>query len=230
VRQGQKALLVVALLVVVLAGASLVHESPMRRLLEAVQHHECFLSPKGSGDRTAVGLGDSITAGHHHEALNSGADDSYFDVLACRDGSPITYAGNAGVPGERSDEILARVHEALAVEARYVFVLAGTNDVRQRSTDDTLANLTRIAAAVRDTGARPVFGNLPPSDDFPDETAAFNDELATWADREGLRLLDFWTPLAAEDGTYADGLSGDGVHPSPEGAALLADVAARAVD
>lgn len=231
VTRGRIVLLVGVLLVVVLGASVAIPNSPTRRIVSAVSHYECLLSPADPGaSGGAVALGDSITAGHHYALLDIGADTSYFDVLACRDDSPITYLGNHGVPGEETGEILARVSDALASDPGRVIVLAGTNDVRQGRTTDSLDTLTAIAATVRDAGAEPIFATLPPSDDYPDETTAFNDELTAWAEREDVELLDFWTPLADPDGTYAEGMSSDGTHPSRTGSALLADVAAAALD
>ncbi|MDP5182313.1 GDSL-type esterase/lipase family protein [Blastococcus sp. BMG 814] len=226
--RGRVVLAVVAVVVVALAASVLVRDSPTRRLAEAVAHFECFLSPSDEPGGT-VALGDSITAGSHVAALDIGVDDSYFDVLGCRGDSPVTYGGNAGVGGERSDEILARVPEALAPRPDTVLVLAGTNDVRQGRTDGTIDTLTRIAEEVEAGGATPVFATLPPSAEFPDETVALNERLRVWADERGVELLDFWTPLADPDGTFAEGMSDDGTHPSLEGAEVLADVVADAL-
>ncbi|TYP87172.1 SGNH/GDSL hydrolase family protein [Blastococcus xanthinilyticus] len=228
--RGRIVLLVGGLLVAALVASLAFPHGPTRRLLSAVAHYECVLSPADAGAAGgAVALGDSITAGDHFEALDIGADTSWFDVLACRDDSPVTYLGNHGVPGEESGEILARVDAALAREPGRVFVLAGTNDVREGRTSGSLDDLTAIATAIRAAGAEPLFATLPPSDAFPAETAAFNEELLAWAGREEVELLDFWTPLADEDGTFAEGMSTDGTHPSAEGAAVLADVAAAAL-
>lgn len=218
----------VAVVVVALAGSVLVHDSPGNRLAHAVLHFECFLSASDEPGGT-VALGDSITAGSHVRSLAVGVDDSYVDVLGCREDSPVTYGGNFGVGGERSDEILARVPDALASRPATVLVLAGTNDVRQGRADGSIDTLTQIAEEIEAGGATPVFATLPPSDEFPGETSALNERLRAWADEGGLELLDFWTPLADPDGTFADGMSDDGTHPSAEGTEVLADVVADAL-
>jgi lysophospholipase L1-like esterase len=226
--RGRVVVAVVAVVVGALAASVLVRHSPGNRLAHAVVHFECFLSPSDEPGGT-VALGDSITAGSHYAALDIGVDDAYFDVLGCREDSPVAYSGNAGVGGERSDEILARVPEALAPRPGTVLVLAGTNDVRQGRAEGTIDTLTRIAEEIEDGGATPVFATLPPSDEFPAETMVLNERLRAWADERGVELLDFWTPLADPDGTFAEGMSDDGTHPSPEGAEVLADVVATAL-
>ncbi|MGY1837427.1 SGNH/GDSL hydrolase family protein [Blastococcus sp. SYSU DS0510] len=221
-------LAVVAVLALLSAASVLVRDSPGNRLAHAVLHFECFLSASDEPGGT-VALGDSITAGSHVGALPIGVDDAYVDVLGCREDSPITYGGNFGVGGERSDEILARVPEALAPRPATVLVLAGTNDVRQGRAEGTIDTLTRIAEEIEAGGAAPVFATLPPSAEFPAETMALNERLRAWADERGVELLDFWTPLADPDGTFAEGMSDDGTHPSAAGTDVLADVVADAL-
>ncbi|MCF6746301.1 hypothetical protein E9529_18895 [Blastococcus sp. KM273128] len=226
--RGRVVLAGVVVLAVALAASAFVHNSPGNRVAHAVLHFECFLSASDEPGGT-VALGDSITAGSHVGVFPIGVDDSYIDVLGCREDSPVTYSGNFGVGGERSDEILARVPEALDPRPATVLVLAGTNDVRQGRTEGTIGNLTRMAEEIEAGGATPVFATLPPSDEFPEETAALNERLQAWADEQGVELLDFWTPLADADGTFADGMSDDGTHPSAEGTEVLADVVADAL-
>lgn len=212
------ALLVAAVVVVLWPG------SPARTaVVGVVKYREC-ISPNGSGAVT-VALGDSITAGHHVGPL--AASDSYFDVLACRDDPPLAYGGNEGVWFETTDEIAARVDDVLAEDPKRVIVLGGTNDVHQSVTGQTVDNLAAIRGRLSAGGADVVVGLLPPSDLYPAETKAVNGDIRAWADAEGVTLVDFWTPLAAPDGTFRDGMTTDGNHPSPAAAEVMADAVAE---
>lgn len=196
---------------------------PVRPALAALtQNHECFLP---GGDVATAGLGDSITAGHTYPALNVGANDSYVDVLACETGQPVK---NHGIPGETSEQILARVPAVIDSGAKTVFVLAGTNDVyKDKSTTETVPNLESIRAALTDAGIRPVFGLLPPSNHDPEMVRQVNAKVRAWAGSKNVPLVDYWTPLADPDGTFKDGFDreGDGLHPGPEASRLMAEQA-----
>lgn len=202
---------------------------PPREALAAVtKYRECFISGQESSAANAtVGLGDSITAGATNPVLHVGANNSYFDVLACRDGSPLTYVANAGVWGNTTTQMLARVDaDVIAKHPARALVLGGTNDVRQGDTANSIRNLESIRQKLTAAGVKPTFGLLPPSQDMPEQTEAFNAKLRAWAAGAGVELVDYWTPLARPDGTYRDGMNADNIHPSPAGARIMADVAA----
>lgn len=207
--------------------------SPVREAGATVANwRECWSwSAKDEGPR-AVALGDSITEGHHSDTLRVNAIDSYYDVLTCREDSPIAYVANEGVGGQTSDEILDRVPDVLDHDPEVVLVVAGTNDVLEdKSTDETFANLTAIRDGLADGGVEQIiFGSLPPSNETPAENVTFNAALDEWAAGQDVTLVDLWTPLAADDGTYAEGMNVDQHHPSAAGAERLADAAAAALE
>lgn len=216
-----------AVLVVAAGALAFVNDSPVRNTALGVMRHECFLpSAPADQERSAVGLGDSITAGRRIDFVDSGASDSYFDVLACDEG--VAFVGNAGVRGETSTDILARVdRDVIAKRPRLALVLAGTNDVRQRDTSRTIANLDAIAGKLQRAGITAIFGTLPPVDVLPRNVQDTNDQIRAWAAQRGVTLIDFWAVLAGTDGKFASGMSRDGTHPTPAGAALMAAEARR---
>ena len=102
-----------------------------------------------------LALGDSITFGS-----GAAADASYPVRLAEATGWQVI---NAGVPGDTSAQALARL-PALLEEHRPVLVLVsiGGNDFLRRLPDSaTHANVERIVATVRGTGALPVLVAVP---------------------------------------------------------------------
>jgi lysophospholipase L1-like esterase len=231
-RVRRRRVLLVILLLLVLGGAFVVTPgSPGKHIAQALQHRECFIADGDGGEpNSTVGLGDSITSGYRYGLLNLASDDSYFDVLSCEDHSPISRVANSGVRGQTSAQILARTaSDAVDLQPAVVFVIAGTNDVLQGHTGDTIDNLTSIADQLDQAKIRAIFGTLPPSDLQPEATADLNDQIRQWAAAGGVQLVDYWQALAGEDGTWQSGMTEDGIHPSPSGARVMADLAAQAL-
>src|SRR5829696_806544 len=93
------------------------------RLDPAAGAAACDDPPSGGG---AVALGDSITIG----STPSHAEDSWFEQLACTGDPPVRYAHNAGINGNTTAQMLARLdQDVLSRDPDTVFVLGGTNDV-----------------------------------------------------------------------------------------------------
>jgi len=70
-------------------------------------------------------------------------------------GHRLKMAGNGGVPGDTTTQILARLDGLLAVPSDIVSVLGGANDFSQSFTAaQTIANLTTIYGKIRATGRR----------------------------------------------------------------------------
>lgn len=177
----------------------------------------------GSGPRT-VGLGDSITAGHHLPGTRLAARDSYFDVLAKR--GSIRPLLNAGARGEESHEIAQRLSAVLELRPDVLVILAGTNDVKNRKDSaSAIATVEAMHARAEATGATVLVGLIPPMNVRLTEVADYNDRLRATR----LALIDFWGPLAAHDGRWLPGLSKDGIHPNARGASFMADAAQEAL-
>lgn len=189
-------------------------------------NHGCFLP---NGEARIAAVGDSVTEGHRFPALNVGANDSYADMASCQSGLPIA---NLGAAGSTSDKLLAHVDIALTSAPETVLVLAGTNDVfLKHDPDMTVRNIAAIHAKLAEAGVDEVFGLLPPSNHDPKMVMVVNEKLRVWAAAEHVTIVDYWTPLADADGTYKDGFDreGDGVHPSPSAAKLMAAEAVKAL-
>lgn len=209
--------------VAMLAGAFLWPGSQAKPAIAALTvNHECFLP---GGQPSVVALGDSITEGHRFPTFNIGANDSYADVLSCTTGAPIP---NYGVKGSTSNQILQRVDVILNGQQapQTMLVLAGTNDVYvHQSVDDTVPSLDAIQDKLSAAGVKGVYGLLPPSNHHPELVMQVNDKIRAWAAMERVTLVDYWTPLADRDGTFKEGFDrdGDGLHPGPEAAHLMAE-------
>jgi lysophospholipase L1-like esterase len=219
--------------VVLIAGAASIYPgSPVREAAATVlQDRECWLqeAPADAEQRT-IGLGDSITVGRHSEMLHVGANNSYFDVLACDPDSPVAFAGNAGIGHNTTSMMLARLQSDVLDHAPdQVLVLGGTNDVLLGQEGETIANLEQIRVELDTAGVESLFGLVPPLDVDPAGASALNEEIRAWAAVRDVELVDYWTPLAGPDGRFREGLTADGIHPSPTGARAMADAAEAAL-
>ncbi len=164
-----------------------------------------------------------------------------------------------GINGQTSFEVALRFYnDVIALRPKTVHIIVGTNDVYPGwqscaapqfavpDPGDTCANVEYMVQASEKYGIKVVLGTIPPwgcqdnqgcGNSLPDETPArfarivdLNNFLKAFAAQENLTLVDYHTIL--EDSTalhYAQGLSTDGVHPSPEGYQLMTPAATAAV-
>lgn len=213
------ALVVGAVLVVVV-----VRQPPPGKAAAAL----CEEPPSAGG---AVALGDSITIG----STPPHADDSWFEQFACTEDPPIEYAHNAGINGNTTEQMLARLdQDVLSRDPDTVFVLGGTNDLlRGIDQAETLANLREIVGRSQEAGADVYLGTIPPQEAVPfaaAPTARLNADIVALAEELDVPVLDFHAALVEADGSYRDGLFADLVHPSAAGAQVMAQVARDALD
>ena len=187
----------------------------------------CEQTPSSGG---AVALGDSITIG----STEPRAEDSWFENLACTGDPPVRYAHNAGIHGNTTAQMLARLEaDVLSRDPDTVFVLGGTNDVLSGvDRAETIGNLREIAELSREAGADVYLGTIPPQEAVPLAAVAteqLNAAIVALADEVDVPVLDFHAALVEADGSYRDGLFADMVHPSVAGARTMAQVARDAL-
>lgn len=180
-------------------------------------------------------LGDSITNG------SSASNFAYSyapkacamvgGLVARRDGI------EAGTPGDRSAQVLARMTATLTDGAQALVVLDGTNDASQgvAVTAYAVNKIAQIETAKR-AGAPLVLCTVPPraagaSSAIHRLIAGYNAWINLFGPTYGCEVADVFTALA--DGTTGALASaydaGDGVHPNDLGHAKIADVVARAM-
>jgi lysophospholipase L1-like esterase len=174
--------------------------------------------------RTAA-IGDSITAGtangNSYYAIfllsNSG---NYFDVGNYFD------TGLFGVPGERSDQILARVNAVIATNPKTVFTQFGINDIVQGIPEATLqSNAKAIWAAFTNAGIQVIDIGLPPTNTAANVPRYVQHNLwrSLYCLYNGIRHLDVWDILATNAGGFSSGKNADAIHPNSYGAYLMAN-------
>lgn len=149
---------------------------------------------------------------------------------------------NRGVAGQTSPQVLVRfTADALALKPRIIHVLVGLNDITgargPSRPDDYRNNLTAMVELARASKVRLILGAVPParSEGWANGTSPTariretNQWLRALAEREGLVFADYWSAMAAPDGTMRKELADDGVHPNAAGYAVMANVARGAL-
>lgn len=157
---------------------------------------------------------------------------------------------NRGIGGQTTAQMLVRFRaDVIALQARAVVILAGTNDiagnagpVSPAAIEDNLASMAELA---RVHGVKVVFASiLPVSDDKLDANGkplmrtqdrplstvrALNLWLADYAAKNGHVYLDYFSALADANGLLKAPLNDDGLHPNAAGYAVMAPLAEKAI-
>ena len=148
---------------------------------------------------------------------------------------------NRGIAGQTSGQVLLRMTpDALALRPRVVHVLVGLNDVTgvngPSRPEDYRNNIRAMVTLAKASGAVVVIGLLPPASGKREDRRArtiatirdLNGWLARFAREEDLVLADYWSPLAAPDGSLRADLAADPSHPNAAGYAAMKAVALAA--
>ena len=188
--------------------------------------------------RTIVFAGDSITdAGRREDP--AGLGDGYVRIIAERLEGSGHRVVNSGISGDRAVDLRARWGEdVLAHEPDVLTVLIGVNDMWRRydMDDPTSAEQFRevydeLLGSLAGTGASIILMEpflLPISDEMhewrADDLDAKIAVVRELADKHGATLIEVDGTLndaARESGPAS--IAADGVHPTPEGHAIIAD-------
>jgi lysophospholipase L1-like esterase len=135
---------------------------------------------------------------------------------------------NRGIGGERSGDVLARLHTAID-HPRAVFLLVGTNDLAAAIPEqETAANVAAIVSTIsRVSPGTPVYVQsvMPRGLIFRDEVHSLNEryrEIAEAADTA--RYVDLWPALATPEGALNPELTNDSLHLNGAGYRAWVDV------
>lgn len=165
--------------------------------------------------KTIVCLGDSITSG-----VGAEPGKAWPDLLAARLGVEVI---NAGVPGNTTEEGLARVGEALGHDPWLVIVELGGNDIlRQVPPERTEMALRAILDQLLEAGVVPLLVEM----EAP-FAGRYNDVFA--------RLADSYESIPVVEDTLGEilvdpALKSDPIHPNGRGHEVLAEAIAEEVE
>ena len=195
-------------------------------------HHSVTIVVLGSSTAACAGLTDPATCWvNRYAALLERSGDhvtnlavsgyTTFEVLA---------TGTTNPEGRPAVDPAHNITAALALHPDGLIVNLPSNDAATGvPVEQSLANIAVVARAAHDANvAFWVTTSQPRTLD-----ADGMKRLAEYRDRiehdYGAHALDFYTPLAAPDGTPMPSLNqGDGIHPNPEGHRLLFEVVRKA--
>ena len=188
------------------------------------------LPPPAAGEKRVVFFGDSIT-----EA---------WPLERAFPGKPYV---NRGISGQTTSQLLLRLREdVINLGARAVVILAGTNDIAGNtgpiSLEEIEENFEAMAELARVHGVRVVFSSILPvhnytpgsEDNFelrpPEKIVALNHWLECYCRANGLVYLDYFSAMVDEHGLMRRELADQGLHPNAAGYAVMAPLAARAIE
>jgi lysophospholipase L1-like esterase len=182
-----------------------------------------------------VFMGDSIT--------DSWDDPKYGGFFPGRD-----YV-DRGISGQTTPQMLVRFRaDVIALRPKVVVILAGTNDLAGNTgpmaledIEDNLASMAELAAA---NHIRVVFASILPVSDYdtrdgkpivrtaqrpPEKIKALNDWIKSYAGKNKLIYLDYYSAMIDDKGFLKDELSNDGLHPNEKGYAIMGPLAEAAI-
>lgn len=170
-----------------------------------------------------VFMGNSITEGWGRNRPEFFAENNF----ACR-----------GISGQVSAQMLCRFRaDAINLRPKAVVILAGTNDIAGNNgpieNEHIAENIVSMAELALAAGIRPILCSVLPAakypwrpeiESVPEKIADLNARLQQYAAERGLTWVDYYSAMDAGDGSMRSEYTKDGVHPTPEGYAVMESV------
>jgi lysophospholipase L1-like esterase len=202
------------------------------------RYHEqnMAVAAPAKNEARVVFMGDSIT-----DSWNKPGNGGFFP------GRPYL---DRGISGQTTSQMLIRFRpDVIALKPKVVVILAGTNDIAGNTgpisleaIQDNLASMVDLALK---NNIRVVLSSLLPVSDYektatgepriqttrrpPEQIIALNNWMKNYAARNGLTYLDYFSAMVDDKGFLKDELSNDGLHPNPQGYAVMGPLAERAI-
>jgi lysophospholipase L1-like esterase len=175
-----------------------------------------------------IPFGDSITASNSAKTLGLWAfSNGYAESSICQSGGRYTLLSNAGVSGNTTAQMLARVQtDVIALKPDVCLLLGGTNDFVSGMADSVYTsifnNLENIIKALLVNKILPIIVTPPPKNAAATEAKRSQPFYYALARYYGLPLIDMYRTLVdPANGNYKAGLSSDNVHPNASGITLM---------
>src|SRR6185369_10843898 len=193
------------------------------------------IAPPAKNDQRVVFMGDSIT--------DSWDDPKYGGFFP---GKPYV---DRGISGQTTPQMLVRFRpDVIALHPKVVVILAGTNDLSGNTGPTTLEaiqdNLASMAELAKSNSIRVVLASILPVSDYeqrdgkpivqtvrrpPEKIKALNEWMRSYASKNNLTYLDYYSAMMDEKGFLKDELSEDGLHPNAKGYEVMAPLAEAAI-
>ena len=191
-------------------------------VLAAFACQRTSVSASQRSDRPAVVfLGDSLTAGQ-----GVARSDAYPSLIEARmNGAGLRFpVVNAGVPGDTTEDGLARLEGILRQPVAVLFVAFGANDALrfERPPAQIHSNLARIIERGRAAGAGVVLAGMKLPRSFPESyRREFEEVYPDLARKYSIPLVPFLLEGVGGEPRFNQA---DGLHPNAEGYRRVADV------
>ena len=180
-----------------------------------------------SGEKRIVFMGNSITEGWINSCPDFFAGKSFV---------------NRGIGGQTTPQMLVRFRpDVINLKPAVVVILAGTNDIAGNTGPSTLEmimdNLISMAELAKANQIKVVLSSVLPVFDYPwksglqpaEKIIALNAMIKTYAEKNGLVYLDYFSATVDERKGLKKELSGDGVHPNLAGYKIMEPLAEAAI-
>lgn len=165
--------------------------------------------------------------------------DSITDIWAAAD--PEFFAsGNfigRGISGQTSSQMLVRFRkDVLALNPKYVVILAGTNDIARNngviSLENILGNIISMCEIARANKIKPIICSVLPAGAFSwrkeltpaQEIVRLNGMLKEYAEKNRIPYVDYHSALKDESDALPKKYANDGVHPTLECYKLMENI------
>ena len=148
-----------------------------------------------------------------------------------------------GISGQTTYQMLARFHnDVVALKPQAVVILSGINDIARNSgyisLENIMGNIISMCDIARANGIVPILCSILPADRFSWRkdlkpaplVVEMNKLIKAYADEQGLVYVDYYTPMADENGALREGLSKDHCHPYPEAYVPMEEAVCAAID
>jgi acyl-CoA thioesterase I len=207
------------------AAKWLVQQADLAEIARYRSANAAVLNDSDPRDRVVL-IGDSIT--------------EFWDDASALAG-PTWRTVNRGIAGQNSTQMLLRFEaDVVDLAPRLAVLLCGTNDLRSYAGSPALIadsagdrirrNVTAMADIASGRGFQLALCTVPPVGRQPDvyrdagAIRSINSWIVDFAGQRGLRVADYYSALADNDGSLSLTLSDDGVHPNKLGYARMIDV------
>ena len=212
-------------------------ETRLKDWPQLARYHDANVkvTPATKNEARVVFMGDSITDSWQNPRFGG-----FFP------GKPYI---DRGISGQTTPQMLVRFRaDVIALNPKVVVILAGTNDLAGNTGPMTLEtieeNLTSMAELAKTNSIKVVLASVLPVSDYeqrdgkpiirttqrpPEKIKALNDWMKSYAAKNKLSYLDYYSAMIDEKGFLKDELSEDGLHPNAKGYAIMRPLAEAAI-
>ena len=148
-----------------------------------------------------------------------------------------------GISGQTSSELLVRFRQDVVdLQPKKVVILCGINDIAQNNGTITLEhivdNIASMCELAKTNKIQPILCSILPARSFrwntfvtdaPEQIKALNSMILSYAVRNNIPYVDYYSAMVDQDGGLLQGLSNDEVHPTDAGYEIMEHIILKAL-